>query len=536
MAEEIRNKFWRLRPKPDTTNQQDKRICGVGVKLAFGSSSSNNNDSTNNHTNIVVDSVLADGPAAKAGLQEGDIIIEVDGRSFVNNKSKTGRIGNIIPVTTPDDVANAIRGLADTTVVVVVERGDAGKEEKLELTMTREPIGVLVVPPSPTSESFTPKEGRTEKDMTAPSSPAAPYDEMPTVPVKAGASENIPDSSLELSIDELSSEQRIGHEGVITADLTSSLSESVDKFDNDAAPTIANASTAVSRSRPSSALSRASSLETKSFDEFDEDGTTESNSVNDGGGGGGGGASVVSESSQWEMLSERSGSAIVVSFSGSYCGSTSLYNNRCPSPSMLKNKFILMESNGEPYLNHVVLPTDTLQGLCLAYKISATRLRMENGFSGNSLQLAPKKLRIPTVTCMNNNTNNVSGGGVSNGETSSSSAINSNNKGMMIRCQDQSSREYKLYAFVADIETMELVEAKAYLDLANWDLEEALRSAREDEGWNHPETSANNNTDSASPIMMNAVAKPKTLTAWDIYTSAQPPFDGHGFELKDIKR
>jgi LysM repeat protein len=497
----------------------------VGVKLAFGSSS-NNND---NHTNIVVDSVLADGPAARAGLQEGDIIIEVDGHRFGNNKSKKG--GNDA-VTTPDDVANAIRGLADTTVVIVVERGDAGKE-KLKLTMTREPIGVLVVPP-PTSESFTPKEGRTEKDMTAPSSPAAPYDEMPTVPVKAGASENIPDSSLELSIDESSSEQRIGHEGVI-ADLTSSLSESADKFDNDAAPTIANATTAVSRSRPSSALSRASSLETKSFDELDEDGTAESNSVNDGGGGGGGSGSVVSESSQWEMLSERSGSAIVVSFSGSYCGSTSLYNTRCPSPSMLKNKFILMESNGEPYLNHVVLPTDTLQGLCLAYKISATRLRMENGFSGNSLQLAPKKLRIPTVTSVNNKTNN-DGGGVSNGETPSSSAININHKGMMIRCQDQSSREYKLYAFVAEIETMELVEAKAYLDLANWDLEEALRSAREDEGWNHPETSANNTTDSASPIMMNAVAKPKTLTAWDIYTSTQPPFDGHGFELKDIKR
>jgi hypothetical protein len=537
MAEEIRNKFvsWRLRPKPYTTNQQDKRICGVGVKLAFGSSN-NNNDNTNNHYNIVVDSVLADGPAAKAGLQEGDIIIEVDGRSFVNKKG----IGNI-PVTTPDDVANAIRGLADTTVVIVVERGDAGKE-KLELTMTREPIGVLVVPP-PSSQSFTPKEGRKEKDMTtAPSSPAAPYDEMPTVPMKTGASENIPDSSLELSINESSSERTLGHEGVVTADLTSSLSESADKFDNDAAPTIANATTTVvSRSRPSSALSRTTSLETKSVDEFDEDGTAESNSVNNDGGGGGGG-SVVSESSQWEMLSERSGSAIVVSFSGSsYCGSTSLYNNRCPSPSMLKNKFILVESNGEPYLNHVVLPTDTLQGLCLAYKISATRLRMENGFSGNSLQLAPKKLRIPTVTSINNKTNNVGGGGASNGETPSSSsfAININHKGMMIRCQDQSSREYKLYAFVAEIETMELVEAKAYLDLANWDLEEALRSAREDmelEGWFEPNAKNKTTAAAASQIMMNAVAKPKTLTAWDIYTSTQPPFDGHGFELKDIKR
>eukprot|EP00584_Thalassiosira_punctigera_P004265 CAMPEP_0172531448 /NCGR_PEP_ID=MMETSP1067-20121228/4856_1 /TAXON_ID=265564 ORGANISM="Thalassiosira punctigera, Strain Tpunct2005C2" /NCGR_SAMPLE_ID=MMETSP1067 /ASSEMBLY_ACC=CAM_ASM_000444 /LENGTH=1630 /DNA_ID=CAMNT_0013315829 /DNA_START=141 /DNA_END=5033 /DNA_ORIENTATION=+ len=47
------------------------------------------------------------------------------------------------------------------------------------------------------------------------------------------------------------------------------------------------------------------------------------------------------------------------------------------------------------YIEHEVLLTDTLQGLCLAYKISATRLRMENKFSGNSLQLAPKTLKIP---------------------------------------------------------------------------------------------------------------------------------------------
>jgi LysM repeat protein len=65
---------------------------------------------------------------------------------------------------------------------------------------------------------------------------------------------------------------------------------------------------------------------------------------------------------------------------------------------MLSNKFILSESTGDEYMEHVVLPTDTLQGLCLAYKLSATRLRMINGFSGNSLQMAPKKLRIPTPT------------------------------------------------------------------------------------------------------------------------------------------
>ena len=90
---------------------------------------------------------------------------------------------------------------------------------------------------------------------------------------------------------------------------------------------------------------------------------------------------------------------------------------------------------------------------------------------------------------------------------------------------------------------MELVEAKAYLDLSNWDLEEALRSAREDEGW-----SLRNNYDgdgvsfeqqatllSTPAPLMNASTKPKALTAHDIY-SGMPPYDGDGFELSDIKQ
>ena len=50
------------------------------------------------------------------------------------------------------------------------------------------------------------------------------------------------------------------------------------------------------------------------------------------------------------------------------------------------------------YIEHIVLPTDTLQGICLAYKVSAMRLKKENSFTGNSLQFAPKKLLIPVNT------------------------------------------------------------------------------------------------------------------------------------------
>ena len=126
---------------------------------------------------------------------------------------------------------------------------------------------------------------------------------------------------------------------------------------------------------------------------------------------------------------------------------------------------------------------------------------MENNFSGNSIQMAPKKLKIP---------------------------MSKGSKGMMIRVQDRSSKEYKLYAFVAEIPSMELVEAKAYLDLSNWDLEESLRSAREDEGFSFGPSAME-----LSPVL-SAVVKPKALTAQDIY-SVPPPFQGHGFELKDIK-
>lgn len=52
----------------------------------------------------------------------------------------------------------------------------------------------------------------------------------------------------------------------------------------------------------------------------------------------------------------------------------------------------------DEYIEHIVSPTDTLQGICLTYKVSAMRLKKENGFTGNSLQMAPKILRIPTNT------------------------------------------------------------------------------------------------------------------------------------------
>jgi LysM repeat protein len=137
---------------------------------------------------------------------------------------------------------------------------------------------------------------------------------------------------------------------------------------------------------------------------------------------------------------------------------------------------------GVDYVEHVILPTDTLQGICLAYKINSTRLRQANHFSGNSLLLAPKKLVIPL----------------------SKKALRSG----FIRVQDTDAKEYKLHALLAEFPELSMHEAKAYvyeactvvgscdcpsrshlcvlyryLELSDWVLKDAVQSAKEDKEW-----------------------------------------------------
>lgn len=90
---------------------------------------------------------------------------------------------------------------------------------------------------------------------------------------------------------------------------------------------------------------------------------------------------------------------------------------------------------GVDYVEHVVLPSDTLQGICLAYKVNVTRLRQANCFSGNTLSLAPKKLVIPL----------------------SKQALRSG----CIRMQDTDAKEFKLHSFMAEFPDLSSSEAKA---------------------------------------------------------------------------
>lgn len=111
---------------------------------------------------------------------------------------------------------------------------------------------------------------------------------------------------------------------------------------------------------------------------------------------------------------------------------------------------------GVDYVEHICLPTDTIQGICIAYKVSASQLRRANHFSG-TLHSAPKKLLIPL----------------------SKQALRTG----FIRVQDTDTKEYKLHYFQAEFPDIRAAEAKVYLELADWELKEALKAAKEDREW-----------------------------------------------------
>jgi hypothetical protein len=156
---------------------------------------------------------------------------------------------------------------------------------------------------------------------------------------------------------------------------------------------------------------------------------------------------------EWDLCSEKNsvssfaGGAVVVTRSGSVRSINSHENSASALSIPFKIQRTLSSSTidstdadrvmglpGIDYTEHIVLPTDTLQGICLAYKISATRLRQVNQFSGNSLTMAPKKLIVPF----------------------SMQAIRSG----FIKVQDQDSREYKIHAFLAELPLLKEPDAQ----------------------------------------------------------------------------
>lgn len=112
---------------------------------------------------------------------------------------------------------------------------------------------------------------------------------------------------------------------------------------------------------------------------------------------------------------------------------------------------------GRDYLKHTVqADTDTLQGLCLKYKINATQLRQANGgFSGDNLRLAPSVLYIPL-----------------------------NDRHLK---KPSLSKEGKVHSLLAEFSKqapLSSPEAQAYLEMNDGDLSAAKKMAREDLQWN----------------------------------------------------
>ena len=116
---------------------------------------------------------------------------------------------------------------------------------------------------------------------------------------------------------------------------------------------------------------------------------------------------------------------------------------------------------GVDYLEHTVLPTDTFQGICLSYKISALKLRQTNQFSGTTLTLAPSKLIIPLRGHPNKD---------------------------QIRKQDPNSPEFKIQTMRAEFPSLGEKEVKSYLEIVDWNVGDAIADAREDLRWERSNT------------------------------------------------
>lgn len=94
-------------------------LAGVGIEI-----------STNKQGNLIASDVEANSPASIAGVQPGDVFVEVDGTRF-DEKS------------TPDDVALKLRGPKGSKVGVVMERNS----KTLDYIITRDAIKVTSVRP-----------------------------------------------------------------------------------------------------------------------------------------------------------------------------------------------------------------------------------------------------------------------------------------------------------------------------------------------------------------------------------------------------
>mmetsp|Transcript_34700 Transcript_34700/g.54671 ORF Transcript_34700/g.54671 Transcript_34700/m.54671 type:complete len:272 (-) Transcript_34700:153-968(-) len=109
------------------------------------------------------------------------------------------------------------------------------------------------------------------------------------------------------------------------------------------------------------------------------------------------------------------------------------------------------EDKRPTFLEHIILPSDTLTGICLRYRCKPAELRRLNNFFGDNFRLC-QKLIIPVK------------------------------EGVNLEQLQQHSEVAKVQAFCND-SRLGPQEARYYLGAAGWDLASALRAARDDRLW-----------------------------------------------------
>lgn len=115
---------------------------------------------------------------------------------------------------------------------------------------------------------------------------------------------------------------------------------------------------------------------------------------------------------------------------------------------------------------HRVLTTDTFMGICLKYGITPMSLRRANRMLDDDLKLAPEVLIIPSG---DNVANSRRGGKTQSKEEKVASLI----------------FKSKLLKNTTNGRSMELSssEARAYLEMSDWDVSDAMKSVEEDYSW-----------------------------------------------------
>lgn len=137
------------------------------------------------------------------------------------------------------------------------------------------------------------------------------------------------------------------------------------------------------------------------------------------------------------------------------------------------------EQNFEFY-EHITLPSDTLQGICLRYGITPIKLRQANNFSGNNLHLAPRKLKIPKlVTGTSNELKRLQH---SKHQHEHEHEHEHRHEHQPI-CLQKKTKEFQIHFIMVHYEFLNRKEAECYLDIFDWNTDATLKGIEQDIKW-----------------------------------------------------